>query len=792
MTEMFTCSPGFTDALQLDTDCGEAWAPPTGDEPRDRRRSFDVALSHKTVFVVDPSRVDAARTERPVFRTVAAAAAAAAELPAAARPVAVVLRGGTHYLDETLELTAAGHSEVTFMSAPGEQATMSGAVPLKSLKWEPFDVDKVTGHNIYVAEVGPEAGDDITGLRVEGDRAIRARYPNSDPEQVQATCDDGKTSAEGCPYIMAFQEPQNWTTPKSYPDPRTVAATSPNRYAVAPEFGTYSIGVGGACSVYTPPESYWCSNHTSGGGAFTFRTPSGLRYGAAAFPRAAKWSDPVGDGAIINTWRPSRWSNWMFQFAGFDPAARKITFGEGGFQGARGSDDGGDFFVENIREELDAAREFFFSKKDRRLYYFHNATAGTPIPPDTLFEATKLDTIVRAFGNQSSPIVNQQFLGVKFTGSAIQYMNPHGVPSGGDWALQRDAALFFEGTEGLNITGCSFERLDGNAIMLSGYTRNAVIAENSFAYIGDTVIASWGRTKELNGAEGPDGTDGNQPRGTQIVRNIVRENGHFSKQASPYFQAKTAQTTLEGNIFFNGPRAGINFNDGFGGGNVLKNNLVFNFCRESSDHGPFNSWDRVPFLTDVADPTTPSLIPLYNEIHHNFLIANYESSMCVDNDDGSAYYKIHDNVCHGGGKKSDFAGHSKATYNSLEIAPKQDACVKVQPSMDAVPEHYYNNTCIQIGVTGNSSVPPIFATFNGCNGTTGQVVDPGALPVMHSNSIYNPFGAARVSCADLSPPWGKAVMSFADYQAQGHDEGTTVGVTPPVAKIVEMARRILF
>ena len=68
------------------------------------------------------------------------------------------------------------------------------------------------------------------------------------------------------------------------------------------------------------------------------------------------------------------------------------------------------------------------------------------------------------------------------------------------------------------------------------------------------------------------------------------------------------------------------------------------------------------------------------------VIANYESSMCVDNDDGSAYYKIHDNVCHGGGKKSDFAGHSKSTYNSLEIGPKKDACIKVQPSMDIVPE----------------------------------------------------------------------------------------------------------
>ena len=63
-----------------------------------------------------------------------------------------------------------------------------------------------------------------------------------------------------------------------------------------------------------------------------------------------------------------------------------------------------------------------------------------------------------------------------------------------------------------------------------------------------------------------------------------------------------------------------------------------------------------------------TLTPLYNRLHHNFFIANFESSMCVDNDDGSAYYLIHDNVCHGGGHKSDFAGHSKSTFNSLQAS----------------------------------------------------------------------------------------------------------------------------
>ena len=95
--------------------------------------------------------------------------------------------------------------------------------------------------------------------------------------------------------------------------------------------------------------------------------------------------------------------------------------------------------------------------------------------------------------------------------------------------------------------------------------------------------------------------DGDFPRQSHIHHNIVREVGLFEKQSSAWFQAKTAQTHLHHNVFLNGPRAGINFNDGFGGGNNISQNLLFNFCRDSGDHGPFNSWDRQMFLVRQPD-----------------------------------------------------------------------------------------------------------------------------------------------------------------------------------------------
>ena len=43
-----------------------------------------------------------------------------------------------------------------------------------------------------------------------------------------------------------------------------------------------------------------------------------------------------------------------------------------------------------------------------------------------------------------------------------------------------------------------------------------------------------------------------------------------------------------------------------GGGSQVVRNVLFNFCRESSDHGPFNSWNRQVYLVDGPDgqPTT--------------------------------------------------------------------------------------------------------------------------------------------------------------------------------------------
>jgi len=499
---------------------------------------------------------------------------------------------------------------------------------------------------------------DVPGLQLNGERATRARYPNL-PGGLEVSPGYG---------AMLPSYAANWTPPifDKFGSPTYYTNLDYSRNNTPDGmFQHYTIGIGGLCSVYDPPVSFWCSQHPSGGAAFPFRTPSGVTPQEWLLPHA-----PYNDTseALFFVWHPGRWENWIFEVASYDPSTNNFTFGRGGNQGARGHNIGGDFFIENVWEELDSPGEFFFDSSNGRLYLYYNGSGPPPLDMEVV--VPQLQVLLNVTGTQWDPVRNLSLRGLQFTASAHTYMMPHAVPSAGDWALTRSAAVFLQGTELAAVSNCTFERLDGHALMVSGYNRNTTIADSDFAFIGGSAMVLWGYTNETSGighpAAGIDGTDGNHPQYTSVLRNLAREVGLYEKQNSFFMQAKTSQSTIMGNVFFNGPRAGINYNDGFGGGDELAYNLVFSTCRESGDHGPFNSWDRQPYLTTVATGK-PSLIMAWREIHHNFFVDNYSPGMNVDNDDGSYNYHTHHNflVYATAGLKSDFGGHDNYHHDNL-------------------------------------------------------------------------------------------------------------------------------
>ena len=135
-------------------------------------------------------------------------------------------------------------------------------------------------------------------------------------------------------------------------------------------------------------------------------------------------------------------------------------------------------------------------------------------------------------------------------------------------------------------------------------------------------------------------------------------------------QAKSTSVTLRGNIAYNAPRALINFNDEFGGGHLVTQNLLFNAVRETGDNGDtskslqlsasgcvmflcvflisdvcvsrlitgaFNSIPRMPQMTTNRDPEhkIASYYPAWSNLTRNFIIANYHSDDGMDHDGAS-------------------------------------------------------------------------------------------------------------------------------------------------------------
>eukprot|EP01064_Diplonema_japonicum_P030955 TRINITY_DN539_c0_g1_i1.p1 TRINITY_DN539_c0_g1~~TRINITY_DN539_c0_g1_i1.p1 ORF type:complete len:807 (+),score=265.40 TRINITY_DN539_c0_g1_i1:43-2463(+) len=670
----------------------------------------------------------------------------------------VNLRAGTCYLTEAVQVTAE-NKDLTIQNYNGEAVTVSGGKKV-GLDWQPYNV--ANGNNMYTADMSQAGIDYAWGFQMNGVRATRARYPNGNVELPERQEEAG--NPQGVQMIPSSAA--TWTPPdlSEQGKQKYVTNTNPSQMRNFTTYGfqEYMVGIGGPCDIYDPPVAYWCSQDPSGGGAFAFRVPQGVT------PSKSVIAPPNGgpdsglhmpykniEGAILNVWRPARWANWMFEAGPYDTTTNNITFGLGGFQGSRGSNVGGDWFIENVFEEFDYPNEFFYDRAAKKMYFYHNAT-GAP-PADGEYVIPQIKTLFNLTAETRwNPIVGVTIRGLKMTATRYTYMEAHGVPSGGDWALDRMGAVFLEGTEQCTVDSNFITRIDGNGVFVSGYNRNATVSRNEFAWIGGNSLAAWGYTNETaaNPLEGFDGTDGNHPRYTNIINNVAREIGHYEKQSAFYFQGKVAESNLQYNVFFNGPRAGINFNDGFGGADTLHGNLVFSALRETQDHGPFNSWDRQPFLTTVRTGE-PSVQMAWRTISNNFFINNYNQQEDIDNDDGSGFFHTHDNFFVSGnvGMKNDFGGHDNWHFDNIYGYVKQGfgICSQIAGHVDA----FFNNTLVMTSENVGSG--------EGCSG-------PGATIVKNLN-IFTPSGKAT-ECGH-SPP---------------QSPGTTVNKLPTDEYIINLAK----
>lgn len=607
-------------------------------------------------------------------------------------------------------------------------------------------------------------------------RAFRARFPNANLE--------------------TDLYPTGWASGGQRKAPKCNASAFDVTHTPLPDnygpgmFSDYYFGAGGTCSRFKETEwldgrtdvSYWCQpNGRVAGCTYLVQSPSSFLLNQATLPHAPYQTDVAGTGAVLHYWRQGHWFSMMTRIDSVVSDditnSTELAWTYGAFQGAEGDHKGEDWYLEHVLEELDSPREFFFEEKSQRLFYFHNDTQGTPPPASWTWEVPLLTCLINISGTSELPAHNILLSGLTFTSAAASYMGPHGIPSGGDWGLSRMGAVLMAGVEQVTVENSTFTRLDGNAVFLSGYTRNVTIDSNEFVWLGENAVASWGFT------QGADASDGMQPWFTTMTRNLCHEIGLYEKQVSCYFAATTASATVADNIMFNMPRAAVNFNDDMAGGSKLVRNLIWNTCRESQDHGPFNSWGRVPYLRPYDNGTQGTgMKSEYDELAFNFIVAGGGANGgSFDHDDGSSFYRIHHNFEVYGGHKSDFDGHGKRSYSNIHAYANVygSRCLSIMnlphaADDDFFAEGYRDNKCV-LANSGDAYLAL------GVPCSADETLRNRIL--LGGNEVYAPNASVVVNC-------GKT-FTFAAWSALGLDVGSTVHELPDSDTIVEWARQTL-
>jgi hypothetical protein len=100
-------------------------------------------------------------------------------------------------------------------------------------------------------------------------------------------------------------------------------------------------------------------------------------------------------------------------------------------------------------------------------------------------------------------------------------------------------------------------------LLLLPQVRDSKLTNSEVAGAGDTPIVL------LGSADLMDGRAGTQPWHNEISGNYFHHFGAWGRQAAGYFEGLAGNNNVSFNVFHDGPRAGANFNDGFGGGLVF-------------------------------------------------------------------------------------------------------------------------------------------------------------------------------------------------------------------------------
>ncbi|MEG0846055.1 MAG: hypothetical protein RR090_02370 [Niameybacter sp.] len=361
--------------------------------------------------------------------------------------------------------------------------------------------------------------------------------------------------------------------------------------------------------------------------------------------------------------------------------------------------------IENIYEELDAPEEWYYNPKSGKLAIFKTPNMNLDqMVCEGIINSELIQIVGDKAGEKAGHLTFEgiHFMHTKRTLFTVDEPKKHYTPLlRGDWCVVRTGAVLIQDAEEVTLRNCHFDQIGGNAIFINGYNKGHKIEDNIIENVGASCIqvaglpeavyepSFWKESPNLSETEhavhktfieekhctGPKSM--HYPREIYIMNNYMCNMGIFEKQSSGVNLSVCSRCKILNNTIHNSPRACINVNDGTFGGHEIAYNDIFDAQKETTDHGPFNSWGRDRFwsvpcynasglygdqirpyaLLDAIEP-----VKLHdNRFHHG---ADQPHTWGIDLDDGSSHYEIYNNLCLGLGIKLR-EGFDRKVYNNI-------------------------------------------------------------------------------------------------------------------------------
>ena len=548
-------------------------------------------------------------TKKQPFATLARARdAVRANPPIATDPITVYVRGGVYYLARPLLLepedSGTPDRPVTYAAYQDEKPTISGGVMIDA-HWE--------RHRGRVMKCKVPGGMTFGQLFVNGERRMRARYPNFDPQRPLMG-DGGYTNATGGSNEIGngefYFDPRTFTR-RRWANPETaVVHIFASHYWHNAQYRIKQIDYDRHAVILG--EGGWQTHEYMAGNSFA---------GNSRF---------FIDNVIEELDAPNEWfldsQNGMLYF--LPP------------------------------EGLELAGATIEVPQLKRLIEFRG-TQENPVRHIKLAGFRFTHTAATYLGKYEVPSTGDWGI---HRGGALFF-------EGAENCSVKNCFFDSVGGNALFISNHNQRiRVDGNKFAYTGDSAVCICGENNM------VDKEWacefcGTSRPWDFAEVEE-----YPSECLITNNVMHHIGVYGKQTAGVFMSMTRHNTVSHNHIHDMPRSAICINDPFWGGHVIEHNDIHDTVLESDDHGPFNSWgrghfwclgvNRVAASHEAGDVKRDSRFRTVVRSNRFRDASNYGIVM----DDGTARFHVYNNLCIGVGLQNR-EGDYRIVENNIFINP---------------------------------------------------------------------------------------------------------------------------